>query len=32
MNPYIHSLIVVAGCLVLAFGLLSTITVNKPKE
>ena len=31
MNAIVHSLIVGAGCLVLAVGLLSTLTINKQK-
>ena len=29
MNAVVHSLLVSAGCLVLAVGLLSTLTINK---
>ena len=31
MNAVVHSLLVGAGCLVLAVGLLSTLTINKQK-
>jgi hypothetical protein len=31
MNAIVHSLLVGAGCLVLAVGLLSTLTINKQK-
>jgi hypothetical protein len=32
MNTTAHTLIVMAGILVLFIGLLSTLTVSKPKE
>ena len=31
MNSVVHSLLVVSGCVVLALGLLSTLTINKEK-
>jgi len=31
MSAIVHSLLVGAGCLVLAVGLLSTLTINKQK-
>ncbi len=31
MNAVVHSILVGAGCLVLAVGLLSTLTINKEK-
>jgi len=32
MNAVVHSLLVGAGLLVLMLGLLSTLTISKPKE
>ncbi len=32
MNSVVYSLLVGAGCLILAVGLLSTLTLNKPAE
>ncbi len=32
MNSVVHSLLVVSGCVVLALGLLSTLTLCKPAE
>ncbi len=32
MNATVHTLIVMAGILVLFIGLLSTLTISKPKE
>ena len=32
MNTTVHTLIVAAGLLILMLGLLSTLTISKPKE